>query len=210
MGSGECTDATCPVDGGYFSYEPSQVGNGILLGCFVVLIPLTTFFGIRYRIATYSALLMTGLVLEVLCYIGRLLIHGNPRQTSYFVIFLLGSSLGPTFITMAIFYVLPRVMTIYDHDLVEVRPKYFNYLFFAISLLTLTLQVVGSIFAATGDSALEVGSMFIFASLGEFETAKLGNRSHDNRSIKGCESWQPASAFKSEVSSCSSSPIIGS
>ncbi|KAJ2899619.1 hypothetical protein MKZ38_002934 [Zalerion maritima] len=156
MGSGQCTDATCPVDEGYFSYEPSQAGNGILLGCFAILMPLTTFFGIRYRSPMFSAFIMTGLVFEVLCYIGRLLLHGNPRETNYFVIYLLGSSLGPTFISAAAFYILPKVMTIYDRELVDIRPKHFNFLFLAIVLLAVTLQTVGSVFASVGDNTVEI------------------------------------------------------
>lgn len=159
MAIDQCTETTCPTEGGYFDYSTSKAGNGIMLTCFIGLVPFTVFLGIRYRTVMFSTLVTVGMVFEVVCYVGRLLLHDNQRQTNYFVLFMLGSAVGPAFMTAAIFYLLPKVMKIYDGDLVDIQPKNLHYLFFALSLLSLTLQAVGSVFAAVGQNDVEVSHL---------------------------------------------------
>ena len=168
--SGKCEESICPVPEGYLSYAPSQVGNGIILASFIILIPIAIFFGFRYRAVMFSILLFIGIAFEILCYVGRLLLHREPKTSSYFIMFLLGSSIAPTFIAAGIFCILAEVMSVYDSELLEVRPRYFTHLLFAVSLLALPFQVVGITYTGAGPNRVEVGptrhSLFLLLGAG--------------------------------------------
>jgi hypothetical protein len=53
--------------------------------CFLVLLGLQTFFGVRHKTWTFLGSMIFGLLLEIIGYIGRILLHGNPFINNYFL-----------------------------------------------------------------------------------------------------------------------------
>ena len=92
-------------------------------------------------------------------YVGRLLLRSNLASKSYFVLFLLGTTMGPTFVTAAVYMILPHVLALYGSDLSIVpEPIWLSYFFFGWDIFTLAFQAIGSAFTAEGFDEAEVRS----------------------------------------------------
>lgn len=156
---GDCTPTTCPAGKGWLSAPPSLEGAAIILTAFAVLVPINLWIGARCRTTTYSLTLIAGLLLEVLGYIGRLLLRSNLASKSYFVLFLLGTTLGPTFITAAVYMIFPHILALYGSDLSIVPdPIWLSYFFLAWDIFTVAFQAIGCAFAAEGFNKIAVSS----------------------------------------------------
>lgn len=155
--AGDCTPTTCPVEQGWLSVPPSLEGAAIILAAFTLLVPINLWTGARNRTTAYSLTLITGLLLEIMGYVGRLLLRSNLASKSYFVLFLLGTIMGPTFITSAVYMMLPHVMALYGSDLSIVpESMWLRNFFMGWDIFTLAFQAIGSAFAAEGYSKEEV------------------------------------------------------
>lgn len=80
----DCTLATCPLAEAQINYLPSIAGNSLFLGLFGLLLLLHVSLGVRYR--TWGVLVGTfgGTVLEIIGYVGRLLLRNNPFSPGAF------------------------------------------------------------------------------------------------------------------------------
>lgn len=153
----DCTAATCPVEEGFFSAPPSLEGAAFMLAAFAALIPINLWVGARCKTTTYTLLLVAGLVLEVLGYVGMLLLRSDAASKSYFVLLLLGTLIGSTFITAAVYTVLPHILGLYGSDVSIVpEPVWLSYFFFTFDAFTVAFLAVGSAFTAKGFSKIEV------------------------------------------------------
>ncbi len=153
----DCTADTCPVPDGFFSSPPSQAGTAFFMAAFGVLATIHFFLGIRYRMLLYSAAMVSGLLLEIMGCVGRILLRGELANRTYFVVFFFGTTAGPTLISAAIYVVLPHYMTIYGSDVCVVsRPIYIGVLFLAFDVFTLAFQAIGCTFATDGITKAEV------------------------------------------------------
>lgn len=159
--SGNCSPSTtCPVNNGFLSSPPSLAGAAILLAAFAALVPFTIWQGIRWRTTTYTLTLVLGLLLEVVGYAGRLLLRANLASKAYFLVFLLGTTVAPVFITLAVYSVLPHLLALYGDDVSIVpRPVWMNYFFAGLASFTVFFHVLGCAFAAEGYNQLEVSEM---------------------------------------------------
>lgn len=156
--SHDCTGADCPTYGGFFLYAPSAAGNGAVAGLFGVLAAAVLVLGVLYRTPLYSALLLVGLLMEAMGYVGRALMARDRADRTRYVVSLLGTVLGATFVSAAVFLVMPHYMAVHGGARAgtTVRPRYVAYLFAALGFLAFVVQAVGCAFAATGFNATEV------------------------------------------------------
>ncbi|KAI1284102.1 RTA1 like protein-domain-containing protein [Xylaria sp. FL0933] len=146
---------------------PTLTGNAIFLALFAILIPIALVLGAKYKSLGFATAIATGLSLEVVGYIGRLLLHSRHNDRTDFVIFLVGTILGPTCICSGVFWTVPRIVAIYGEEYRSWRP--FWYLpFFSVSTIgSLALELAGSIVATVQDApgAVETGLRVIVAGL---------------------------------------------
>lgn len=157
ISAGDCTPDTCPVTNGFFAAPPSLEGAAFLLAAFAALIPINLWIGARCKTTLYAVTLITGLLMEVMGYVGRLMLRNDLANKSYFVLFLLGTVMGPTFISAAIYLILPHILTVYGSDLSVIpEPIWLGYLFLAFDVFTLAFLAVGSAFASEGFSKIQV------------------------------------------------------
>ncbi|KAF3760829.1 hypothetical protein M406DRAFT_231054, partial [Cryphonectria parasitica EP155] len=157
---------TCPVDSGYFIMLPSLTGVVVILAAFALFAVVTFWELTRSKTTTYSLILITGLALDILGYVGTLLLRSDLASKTYFLVFLLGTTMGPTLITAAIYTVLPHIMALYGSDVsIGLSPGWIVCFLFLLDISTLFLQALGSAFAAEGFDKIEEGTNFIVAGL---------------------------------------------
>ena len=157
VGTGDCTADTCPVQNGFFWVAPSLAGSVVMMAAFGVLVPINFFLGVRYKTPWYSATVIAGLVFEIMGYVGRLLQRNDLADRTSFVLFLLGTVMAPTFISAAIYAVLPHIMVIYGRNVsVRLRPAFIGSVFIAFDIFALAFQGAGSAFAVGGPNKGEV------------------------------------------------------
>lgn len=153
--AGDC-GSTCPAFGGFYAYNPSVGGNAVLLVAFCLLALAAPYLGFRSRTYLFSAVLTTGLFLEVLGFIGRLLLHSERDHQGHFFLFLFGTVLGPSFISLAIFIILPHILGIYGEPICPFKPLLAGFVFWGLSAGSMLLQLIGIIFTAYESSGVTV------------------------------------------------------
>jgi hypothetical protein len=81
----ECTLSTCPISLANVNYDPSLAGNALFLAIFALLLVIQAFQTFRYRTWSFSCAMMSGLVLEIIGYLGRVQMHFNPFDANPFL-----------------------------------------------------------------------------------------------------------------------------
>ncbi|ROT35628.1 hypothetical protein SODALDRAFT_320920 [Sodiomyces alkalinus F11] len=156
--AGDCAPEHCPP------------GNAVLLALFALLVPVTVVFGHRFKTPLFASALTTGLLLEVLGFVGRVLLFRNVADRSYFALSLVGTVLGPTFIAASLFLVLPHAVSLYGPRASSIRPKHIGLGFAGLILIAGILEIIGAVFAAfaiigQGNSQAAALILFIFTHL---------------------------------------------
>lgn len=155
--AGDC-GSTCPVEGGFYGYKPNVGGNAVLLAAFAVLILVALYLGVRLRTPVFSATLATGMLLEALGFLGRVLLNGSPDSQSFFVLSLLGTLLGPVCVCGAIFLTLPHILTVYGDHLSPLRPVLVGIIFYGLAAIAAVIQVIGAVYVANDMNGLGVST----------------------------------------------------
>lgn len=151
------SDTSCPIPSGFLSYQTSPASNAFMLAAFAALIPINIFTGVRYKTPLYAVLATLGLLLEVVGHAGKILLRSNPASEGRFLLYMIGTLWGPTFISAAVYLVLPHVMVIYGEQFSLIHePIYCNIVFVALDIFTLAFQSIGIALSATSDTELEV------------------------------------------------------
>jgi RTA1 like protein len=82
-----CTLGTCPIQWAFVEYIPSLAGNATYLSIFVALWIAQLYLGIRYRTWGFLTGMVVGVLLEILGYLGRILLHSDPFNFNYFLVY---------------------------------------------------------------------------------------------------------------------------
>ncbi|KAK8014650.1 hypothetical protein PG990_007946 [Apiospora arundinis] len=166
------TTGNCSTAVGYsetFLHEkPSLAGSVVLLAVFAILIPIAFALGVRYQTSVFATTVITGLALELLGYIGRLLLAVDDASTKTdFILFLAGTILAPTIIALALFRLLPPIVATYGDTFQEWRPQWHNSVFYAFTAVCVVLQVSGAVLAtvSTDPNTLDTGIRLLVAGL---------------------------------------------
>jgi hypothetical protein len=76
----------CTLDISVFQYLPNVPANATFLAVFAVLMVAHIAQGIRYKAWTYTGCVAAGCALELVGYVGRILLHDNPFDFNAFLI----------------------------------------------------------------------------------------------------------------------------
>ena len=75
----QCTLDTCPVTDGYFYYRPSLAANAVFLALFSLsTLTFLVQVGLSRRFIGFSIAMISGCILEIIGYIGRIQGYQNP------------------------------------------------------------------------------------------------------------------------------------
>jgi hypothetical protein len=142
--TGDCSEGGCAY--GFLQYEPSLAGNAVLLALFAVLVPVALALGVRYQSSVFSTTIITGLFLEIIGYVGRVLLATSNRgRRVNFILSHIGTILAPVFISLAVFRLMPPIVATYGEQFRAWRPKWHNIVFYIFALAAVALQVVGGV-----------------------------------------------------------------
>ncbi|KAI0540493.1 RTA1 like protein-domain-containing protein [Xylaria digitata] len=193
MGSSiTCISADCSRV--FLFQPPTLAGNAVLLAFFSALIPIALALGARYKSPGFSTAIATGLALETVGYVGRLLLRNNHDSRNCFAAFLIGTTLGPTCICGAMFSIAPRIVAIYGEEYRSWRPVWYLLLVSVLTMVSFVFELVGSLVATvqgaptiveTGVRLLAVGlavqliALTIFVFHATLLAITLRTRQHD-------------------------------
>ncbi|KAK5000566.1 phospholipid-translocating ATPase rsb1 [Elasticomyces elasticus] len=148
-----CTYATCSVaDYGQLSYIPSPTGNAFYLALFCLSLLFQLLLGIKYRTWGFLAAMFGGVVLEIVGYAARIELHMDDFSNNYFIIYLVGLTIGPAFFSAAIYLCLARIIAIYGIGLSVLKPRTITCIFIASNFLSLCLQAAAGALASIANT----------------------------------------------------------
>ena len=79
------------------------------------------------------------------------MLHNDIFDKNSFIIYLIGLTIGPAFLTASIYLCLGRIITIFSVDLSILKPKWITIIFVICDFISLLLQAIGGAIASTSD-----------------------------------------------------------
>ncbi|EMC98486.1 hypothetical protein BAUCODRAFT_87156 [Baudoinia panamericana UAMH 10762] len=147
-----CTLETCCLAQSNFLYLPNYGANLFFTIFFAVFIVPQLGLGIFYKTWGFMAGMGIGLVLEVVGYGARIMIHNNPFNGDGFLIYLITLTIAPVFISAAIYLCLTRTVVLYGQSNSRLSPRTIAIGFMTSDFLSLLLQAIGGAIADTADN----------------------------------------------------------
>ncbi|KAJ5927976.1 RTA1 domain protein [Penicillium verhagenii] len=164
-----CTLATCPISEANLEYLPNLPANAFFVALFGLIIGIQVLFMIKYRTWGYSIPMFFGLVLEILGYAGRIMLHTNPFDFDSFLMYLICLTIAPAFFSASIYVCLGKIIRIYGEDIARFRPRTYTTFFVSCDITSLILQSAGGALAAiateTENSLRQTGINLMIAGL---------------------------------------------
>lgn len=83
-----CTLEICPVEWSILQYQPSIPANAVFIALFAIALVIHAVEGIRWRhtLGGFAVPMILGCIDEILGYVGRIIMHGNPFSFNGFLI----------------------------------------------------------------------------------------------------------------------------
>lgn len=80
-----CTLDLCPLEWSILRYQPSIPANALFIGLFGLGMVIHLGQGIYYKTWTFANCMAAGCILEIVGYVGRLMLHDNPFSFEAFL-----------------------------------------------------------------------------------------------------------------------------
>ncbi|KAL0937485.1 parasitic phase-specific protein psp-1 [Colletotrichum truncatum] len=142
-----CTLELCPIEWSILQYRPSVPASAVFIAFFSVALIIHAVQGIRSRTWGFMGSMISGCVLEIVGYVGRLLIYDNPFDFQGFLMQIICITVAPVFFSAAIYVLLSQTsrhrINHLDPSLSRVKPKLFYWIFIPADIVSLILQAVG-------------------------------------------------------------------
>ncbi|KAG8418625.1 phospholipid-translocating ATPase rsb1 [Metarhizium acridum] len=170
----QCRIDTCSLSYAQVQYQPTENGNLAYLIIFAAVLFAQSVLGIIYRTWGFSISMALGLVLEVIGYVGRVQMHNDPFKMDPFLIYLICLTIGPAFLSAAIYLSLSRLIVAHGAYLARFAPRTYTIIFVTCDIISLVLQATGGAFAASdGDASLKQTGVNIMIAGLSFQVASL-------------------------------------
>lgn len=112
-----CTVDTCPIVTSFYNYRIDLVTNTVLLALFSLAIPVYLGIWLATRRGHFFTIVMvTGLVAEVIGYIGRIKSYQDQWDETGFLMQIVCLTLAPAFFSAGIYVCLGRIIILYGRD----------------------------------------------------------------------------------------------
>lgn len=143
-----CTLQTCPLECAQVRFLPSVPGNVTYAALLGAILLAQIGLGFIYRTWGFLVGMFCGLVLEVIGYAGRILLHNDPFNFNNFLIYLIPLTIGPAFLTGSIYLCLSRIIIVYGEHISRLKPRTYAIVFMCSDFVSLLLQAAGGAIAA--------------------------------------------------------------
>ncbi|KAK7418211.1 hypothetical protein QQZ08_011364 [Neonectria magnoliae] len=165
--SANCTLDTCPIEASLLRYQPNIPATAVPIAIFGVSLLLHSWQGARAKTWGFMGSMLCGCILEIIGYVGRLIIHDNPFDFTGFLIQIICITVAPVFFCSAIYVLLSQVINFVDPSLSRLKPQLFYWIFIPCDIVSLILQAVGGALScvATDRQAIENGENISLAGL---------------------------------------------
>ncbi|CZT08793.1 related to YER185w, Rta1p [Rhynchosporium graminicola] len=147
-----CTLDTCDLSMASFLYIPTLPGNSIFAAIFGIYLVAQIYLGIKHKTWGYMTAMVMGLLLEIIGYVGRILLHNDPFSNDNFLIYLVTLTIAPALLSASVYLCLARIVNLYGENLSRFKPRTYTLFFVTCDIICLVLQALGGALASTADT----------------------------------------------------------
>ncbi|KAF2221210.1 parasitic phase-specific protein PSP-1 [Elsinoe ampelina] len=151
-----CTLDLCPLSASVLEYQPSVPASATFIGLFSLWLLLFVVQGVWTRTWGFTAAMVSGCVLEIVGYLGRIMIHDNPFSFNGFLIQIICITVAPVFFCSAIYVLLSQIITHVDPSISRLSPRLVYWIFIPCDVVSLVLQAVGGALSSLGKTRADV------------------------------------------------------
>lgn len=139
-----CTLSTCPLSDSYWAYRPSLPANSFFLALFALSLVVYLCQGIfSKRFLGFTIAMVSGDVLEVLGYAGRIMSYYNPFGEEGFLMQIVCLTIAPAFMAAGIYLCLSRIVSTFGAQNSRLQPLSYPRIFIPCDVVSLMLQAAG-------------------------------------------------------------------
>ncbi|KAF4968827.1 hypothetical protein FSARC_3856 [Fusarium sarcochroum] len=162
-----CTLDICPLEASILRYQPNIPANAVFIAVFGLSMAIHAFQGIKMRTWGFMLSMMAGCILEIIGYVGRLIIHNNPFDFNGFLMQIICITVAPVFFSAAIYVLLSQVINFVDPNISRFPAQLFYWIFIPSDIISLVLQAVGGALScvASDRNAVKIGEHISLAGL---------------------------------------------
>lgn len=103
-----CTLELCPVEWSVYQYRPNLGASVAFLVLFAIAMLVHIYLGIRWKSWFFMSFMLAGCLLEIIGYVGRIILRENPFSFPGFMLQVVFITTGPVFYTAAIYVTLSK------------------------------------------------------------------------------------------------------
>lgn len=136
-----CTtpSAACPINSSYYFYRVSLPANAVFLALFSIsLFGFIFTYAFTRRATAFTVAMFSGVSLEVIGYIGRILSWHNQWQQTGFLMQIVCLTIAPAFLAAGIYLCLRRIVYAFGPENSRIRPETYTRLVCSILIPTET------------------------------------------------------------------------
>ncbi|CAG8264881.1 unnamed protein product [Penicillium olsonii] len=167
-----CTLDLCPLEASILRYQPSLPATYAPIAIFAISLLWNVFNGTYNCSWGFMASLIGGCILEIVGYVGRIIIHDNPFDFNGFIMQISSSTISsmpsdsnnpkvcitvaPVFFCAAIYVLLTQTILHIDERVSRFKARYFSWIFISCDIVSLILQAVGGALSCIGSTKLKI------------------------------------------------------
>jgi hypothetical protein len=160
----------CPIEATTYGYFPNLGGNIFFAVWFGLCLALILGLGVWRKTWTYTLALSIGALLELLGYIGRIMLNRNPWGDSGFELQICCLILGPSFIAAAIYLTMKHLVLYFGPQYSYLQARLYPWLFIGADLLSIVIQAIGGGVSASASNkrdakGLQAGNRLLIAGI---------------------------------------------
>ncbi|KAK8230495.1 sphingoid long-chain base transporter RSB1 [Phyllosticta capitalensis] len=139
-----CTLSTCPLSDSFWAYRPSLPANSFFLALFACSTIVFLCQGIfSRRFLGFTIAMVSGDLLEVLGYVGRIMSYYNPFSEDGFLMQIVCLTIAPAFMAAGIYLCLSRIVSTFGAENSRLKPLSYPRIFIPCDIVSLLLQAAG-------------------------------------------------------------------
>ncbi|KAK5168334.1 uncharacterized protein LTR77_006903 [Saxophila tyrrhenica] len=146
-----CTISVCPVELSVYGYRASLPFSATLIALYTLCAVAQTYLGWRYKTWSFMAAMLLGCFVELLGYVGRIMMWQNPWNDGGFIMQIVLITIGPVFFSAAIYVMLYQIAMYISPSSARFSPKIYYWIFIPCDIVSLILQAAGGALSSTSD-----------------------------------------------------------